>query len=351
MMAGVWAAEAARLTSFPVPKYTINLDLDPEDRWNQVADVYGREIMKAYEVFYSLIPQEYRGPIGKATEDAGAEVERKLGQYGLEIQGMAKRIGMPNGDLVLVNLIYEITAKCTSIVAQDESGSIYHGRNLDYGMRSGGGPFTDLLRSIAIEVHFMKNNSLAYMATTFAGYVGVLTGERPGYFTYSIDEVVVGPMYAELLSVLDGLLNPNAHVMGFLIRDLLENSTFTQAVQVMGHYEIVAPAYFILGGMQSGEGVVITRQRNRPVDFWWLDSPTRWYLVETNYDHWLPPPPNDDRLDPANDCMNQMGQAALSLRSLYDCLSVEPVMNNMTTYTAVMHAAEAKYECYVRRCC
>jgi len=337
-----------KINSFPIPKFTINLDLDPYDRWNEVADVYGTEIMKAYDVVVSLIPPEFRGPILEASNDFGMELEKKMGQYGLEIEGFASRIGMPPGQCVLLNLAYEISAKCTSIVAENETGSIWHGRNLDFG---DGGAFTDLLRSIAIEVQFTQNGSNVYIATTFAGYVGVLTGERPSYFTYSIDEVVIGPFYSSLISLIDGLKDPNAHLMSFLIRDLLLNSTFTEAVNVMGYADIVAPAFFIMGGVNSGEGVVITRQRNFPVDFWWLDAPTLWYLVETNYDHWVTPPATDDRLDPANNCMNEMTQANLNSQNLYNCLSVEPVLNNYTTYTAVMHSIVGEYTCYMRKCC
>jgi hypothetical protein len=54
---------------------------------------------------------------------------------------------------------------------------------------------------------------------------------------HSIDEVIVGPMYARLLNVIDGLLDPNAALMGFLIRDLLANSTFDEAGTIPEHLQ------------------------------------------------------------------------------------------------------------------
>ncbi|OWK13569.1 NAAA, partial [Cervus elaphus hippelaphus] len=39
---------------------------------------------------------------------------------------------------------------CTSIVAQDSKGHIYHGRNLDY-------PFGSLLRNLTVDVQFIKS--------------------------------------------------------------------------------------------------------------------------------------------------------------------------------------------------
>ena len=36
------------------------------------------------------------------------------------VQGIADVIGVPHGDIVLLNILYEITAKCTSTVAQQQ---------------------------------------------------------------------------------------------------------------------------------------------------------------------------------------------------------------------------------------
>lgn len=42
---------------------------------------------------------------------------------------------------------------CTSIVAQDSRGHIYHGRNLDY-------PFGNVLRKLTVDVQFLKNGQV-----------------------------------------------------------------------------------------------------------------------------------------------------------------------------------------------
>ena len=43
---------------------------------------------------------------------------------------------------------------CTSIVAQDSHGQIWHGRNLDY-------KYTSILRNITLVAHFQRNNKVA----------------------------------------------------------------------------------------------------------------------------------------------------------------------------------------------
>lgn len=51
-----------------------------------------------------------------------------------EIQGMSEISGIPFGELVLYNVFYELFTVCTSIIAQDPNGVLYHARNLDFGL-------------------------------------------------------------------------------------------------------------------------------------------------------------------------------------------------------------------------
>ena len=41
------------------------------------------------------------------------------------------------GDIVLYNIFYEVFTVCTSIVAHDDKGTMYHARNLDFGLFMG----------------------------------------------------------------------------------------------------------------------------------------------------------------------------------------------------------------------
>ena len=77
--------------------------------------------------------------------------------------------------------------------------------------------------------------------------------------------------------------------------------------------KLLAPIYFILGGRSPGEGCVITRDREKTVDVWEMNSvPDHpWFVLQTNYDHWVKPPFFDDRSDPGNYCMMQLGNEVL----------------------------------------
>jgi len=67
----------------------------------------------------------------------------------IEIAGVAEVLGVEVGEIVMMNLFYELVAQCTSIVAETPDGKIYHARNLDFGV---GLAFTDGLRNLTLEV-------------------------------------------------------------------------------------------------------------------------------------------------------------------------------------------------------
>jgi penicillin V acylase-like amidase (Ntn superfamily) len=64
-------------------------------------------------------------------------------EYAQEISGCAQAMGIETGWLAFMNLGYEVSDACTSIVAQTVDGKIYHARNLDFGEGMG---FTNALR-------------------------------------------------------------------------------------------------------------------------------------------------------------------------------------------------------------
>jgi N-acylethanolamine-hydrolysing acid amidase len=91
---------------------------------------------------------------------------------------------------------------------------------------------------------------------------------------------------------------------------------------------------------------VITRDRTRAADVWYLDdNNSRWFLVETNYDHWLPSQKGDDRRFQANTAMNRTGQANLNNNTLMDVLSTKDVLNGNTVVTSIMSAANPSMYC------
>jgi hypothetical protein len=86
-----------------------------------------------------------------------------------------------------------------------------------------------------------------------------------------------------------------------------------------------------VGGLNRGEGVVLTRDQFRVVDEWRLNASSpgieKWYLLETNYDHWVPPPVHDDRRTPGMNAMNAITQDHINFETMMSVLTMKPVCN------------------------
>ncbi|XP_053311685.1 N-acylethanolamine-hydrolyzing acid amidase [Spea bombifrons] len=313
------------------PRYNLSLDRPPQERWAPVLRHYNysylREALRY--VYDSSVPKWAHALILPLTDIDLALLVKE--PYAGEIRGIAKTLGVSPGDVLALNLAYEATAFCTSIIAQDEKGNVYHGRNLDYN-------FADILRNLTVELNFISNGQIKYTGTTFLGYIGLWTGQSPYSFTVSGDARERDGKWWE--NAIYAFLKRSSPV-SWLVRDTLENAKdFQTAVLHLSKTPIIAETYYIMAGAHAREGVVITRNRGGPADIWPLDPLSgEWFRVETNYDHWINPPPTDDRRTPAIKALNATGQANINFDSLYKVLSVIPVLNNETVYTTVMSAA------------
>ena len=103
---------------------------------------------------------------------------------GKELESVAKQLGIGVGLLLVIQVSYEICASCTSIVAHDENEIPFHVRIMDW--------MIPLLKQFTIEVDFRRNKKTVYKATTWAGYIGILTGMKPNKFSVSVNFREVG---------------------------------------------------------------------------------------------------------------------------------------------------------------
>uniref|UniRef100_A0A8C7P760 Acid ceramidase n=1 Tax=Oncorhynchus mykiss TaxID=8022 RepID=A0A8C7P760_ONCMY len=302
----------------PVTWYTIDLDLPPSERWKLIITDKKAELVNMIQAIKDLANAFV--PSGKLI-DLPLIVNTLPYPFNEEIKGVATASGVPLGEVVLYNIFYEIFTVCTSLVP------------------------------MVVNIDFQRGNKTVFKSTNFAGYVGMLTGIKPHAFTltmnerFSLDGGYIG-IVEWILGKRDGMW------MSFLTRSVLENATSYEAAKnLLAQTKLLAPAYFILGGNQTGQGCVITRSRVLSLDIWEIELKLgRWYVLETNYDHWKEPLFLDNRRTPAMKCMNQTTQANISLKTVYDVLSTKPVLNKLTTYTTLMDVNKGKLESYIRDC-
>ncbi|KAM8879241.1 acid ceramidase [Spinachia spinachia] len=339
--------------------YTVDLDSPPSERWTALITDKKNELLAVIQAIRdfanAFVPSG--GLVELVDISLPLMVETLPNPFKEEIKAIAAVSGIPLGEVVLYNIFYEVFTVCTSIVAEDNEGNLFHARNLDFGLFMGWDVknkswiITEKLKPLAINLDFKRNNQTLFKGVNFVGYVGLLTGIKPNLFSVTMNERF--SLDGGYIGILEWILGKRDGMwMGFLIRSVLENANgYKEARALLAQTRLLAPAYFILGGNQTGQGCVITRSRLLSIDVLELDLKLgRWYVLETNYDHWNEPLFLDDRRTTAMKCMNQTTPKNISPKSLYAVLSTKPVLNKLTVYTSLMQVSGGKVESFIRDC-
>jgi N-acylethanolamine-hydrolysing acid amidase len=127
--------------------------------------IYNETLQKTVLLLEKFIPARLE-PI---VESIALDLLPYLGEFGDEIVAFSKVSGISLGKSIALNLVYEIEASCTSIVAQDANGRIWHGRDLDFNLAK-------VLRGLVIDVQFLRKGQIHFQATsvrhsTFASWI------------------------------------------------------------------------------------------------------------------------------------------------------------------------------------
>jgi len=121
----------------------------------------------------------------------------------------------------------------------------------------------------------------------------------------------------------------------------MAQQSFSSLVATLGQISLASPWYNVLAGTNAGEGVVIAVNATKAVGtsggskMTWLSSNSTdevqpWYVVQTNYDHWLPDPPQDPRRTALERTLNQMGQSSCSLLGVFAAM-VHSLLSSLWT--------------------
>uniref|UniRef100_A0A914ECW2 ceramidase n=1 Tax=Acrobeloides nanus TaxID=290746 RepID=A0A914ECW2_9BILA len=254
--------------SVHVPWFTIDLDQDPQTRWTEVGKAYGQKMQVAISTVNTTLQAFGLGALWDSLlELMDPGLAHLQEPYHSELIGLANVTGLPIQQLTLLNLFYEISKGCTSIVAEDPTGRIYHARNQDFGTffiwktTDHQWGQTDALRDLLVNLNFVKDGKLLFKGVTFAGHLGILTGLKPNTFTLSTN-ARFGSTIPEMISYFkNGSLGRN--FLMYIDRDVLINATsYDEAVAYIQSVPMYASAYYIVGGAKSGEGAIITRSPN-----------------------------------------------------------------------------------------
>ncbi|CAJ0962682.1 unnamed protein product, partial [Mesorhabditis belari] len=344
---------------FNVPWFTIDMDADPSTRWVEVATRYKEEINELITTLVDFITPLFPNALEFVDGTFAETIEKFPNPYRAELISISEAADVPIGRIVLYNIFYEIFTVCTSIVGQDPSGSMYHARNLDFGLFLGWNPnaheweISQHLRKMILNVNWMSQGKVVFKSNHFAGYIGIYNALKPGAFSLTANERFMAE--GGLVGILRWLLDedPNGKWMTMLAREtMIVSNTYQEAKDRLMDIPMLSPVYYILGGVNPWEGAIITRSLDKTDQLNELDphDANGWYLLQTNYDPDTDPLYLDDRQTPGDACMRNLTQKAVGFEGIYNVLSSKTNLNKLTTYTVLMHVATGRFETIIQGC-
>lgn len=263
------------------PSFQVDLDAPPEKRWEDVIAAHLHvfpEVLAYLDSPASGLPKTL--VTLASTFMSGLARTHLLTAYVPELKAISARANFPLGRLVLLTLMYELCAACTSIVVSHSPFDQLRGagpvlfRTMDWEL--------PLLKKLTVHLQFHRSGVPCFEATSWAGYVGVLTGMRTATVTLpnassspsgsTPGRYAVAVNYRRIGS--SGMVNvwcmlTRKWPVGFVVRHCLENKcSFDEAVSFLSTERLISPVYFSVVGEQPGQATILTRSR-REVDFAW----------------------------------------------------------------------------------
>ena len=168
-----------------IPRFTIDLSLDPSDRYVALAKRYRLKIQQLTSLFDSLlsdlgVPKGFHKTINRLARLVLRRVHSPIETA--ELLGISRTAEISLYLLVSLNLVLDLLMGCTSgavrTLGEDRQPGdtrMLHFRTLDWGM--------DPLRSVIVQLDFIRSKSVTGTqvlgsSITYVGFVGVLTGVR-----------------------------------------------------------------------------------------------------------------------------------------------------------------------------
>jgi len=281
------------------PTFVVDLDQPPHARWLHVTQHFSRfipDLLKSIKkeealLFGSSILSKIILQVSKMLMSwlSIIFIPRYIREEIEGISRISKDFGLDFGSLLMLNCGYDLVSHCTSIVCHPPEKSQLKAplllRNMDWDI--------EIFRKLVIQVDFQRNGKTVFKAVMFAFNVGLFTGLRlpspkqemgEGYcLALNYRKTTWFPMWNAFR-----LLSGFSWNASFLLRHTLDcASSYSQAVEMLSKYPLIAPCYFIISGAKQNEGCIITRERAREINRLELSSNQHQYIAQTNIDHWV----------------------------------------------------------------
>ena len=243
---------------------------------------------------------------------------------------------------LLVNSIVDFSSFCTSILTVNDT-DIKHVRNLDFDFPA------EMQKLLYIQKFIGMDGQVVAEAPSIAGFYGVYTAVKPGYFSMSYNV-----RYSHKTTILDSgfgvaassdvwinleneLKDGYKPFQNYFLELILKDLRYEEVVSKLKTQNLNTPSYITLANGQKPEGVIISRGRET-VDHLEELSPgmKSWYRLQTNQDCW-----NEHVHDPrdrkANELISSLDGNTPDIDLVHDVLQVRGVSTSYTIFSVAMN--------------
>lgn len=312
-----------------VPTYVIDLEHPPEKRWLALVGDYKEHILRVVAICRSQYPL-IDSPLCRALSSSA--FGKDIVCHEQEIESIASVLGIPAHIVLILQLLYEVNACCTSIITyRKEVGSsvLTAGKECLQLIRTMDWPLEEL-RKITVNIEIRRGSHFVCNATTWAGYVGILTGTNRSFSVSVNFRRTNGDLLKNMANAMRGYWP-----VGYLVRHILFSAGgYSDAVKALKKEKLISPTYFCVAGMLKGEGAIIIRSPKTALAQTLGDTD---YLIQTNMDS------EEDKKDILRSHARYkqaekylLNRETVKESDLWTLMGQYPINNSETIYTSYM---------------
>lgn len=253
--------------------YEFDLDLNPSDRWATIFDLFELKIPKLRKHIAKLFKQfESILPIVKEIFNLINPLQIMFYD---EIKYIANKMKLSIHEVILLQLIYETSAACTTAIFEIGSDSAYFLRTMDWPM--------SFLKDITIGLDIKQNNKSIGKVIGWLGCVGFFTVQTDTYATAINYRRTSEVSVANIIANAYRTLSMNWPI-SYLVRYITEKQlSRLDAIKLYETAKLISPTYiticvYDMGKICKSESVIITRNWDT------LVSTRSDKLIQTNCD-------------------------------------------------------------------
>lgn len=313
-----------------IERYIFDLDLPAGERWLKILEDFEDEIpelkLEIDNIFMKLnIGHYYQKLLYYLIKIFSMG---NMIMHMDEIQSISNFSGIPVEKIVIMQLYYEMTSACTSVVTKINDRSAFF-RTMDWDFK--------LLKKLTIELDVRKNGRTLYYATTWVGCVGLYTLSIPNKYSLAIN-------YRRTTDINIKTIIQNAFRVAtmywpasYLLRHIAENDISIEELnKLLCSTQLVSPTYITVcyHGSKYKRPEIYTRNSNDLALYYSND-----FVVQTNCDSNKFKPNilySIERRNLAEEIIESNNNKFDSIGHLFNSFAKYPIINHDTIYVTLV---------------